>query len=119
MFGSGFQGDLQKVAFNMDLQEILTLRGDLAERWESRACVRARARENQAITMWPQPSQVGVATSPACSLNSVPLTLLASWWTKQVDEPQAVPIGILRTQAQVVKLYVSNHGGTPVTSNGS
>ena len=74
---------------------------DLAQDWESKQCVRARAHKNSMITMWPNQSQIGVPTSPACSLNSVPLTCLAKWWVQRSDEPKAVPIDPLRRQAGV------------------
>lgn len=70
----------------------------LSKEWEGRACIRARAREHGMITMWPKPEQVGVPTSPACALNSVPLTVLASWWVTQADTPRAVSIGPLRSE---------------------
>ncbi|CAK9075702.1 unnamed protein product [Durusdinium trenchii] len=70
----------------------------LAEDWESRACLRARARENGVLTMWPKPNQKGIPTGPACSLNSVPLTALAKWWVERSTTPRTVPIGDMREQ---------------------
>lgn len=87
----------------MDLVAAVESDSPLAELWESRPCVRARARENKQITMWPKPDQVGVPTSPACSLNSVPLTLLAIWWSRRRDLPQTVPIQLLRDEVWVLK----------------
>ena len=70
----------------------------LAETWESKPCLRARARENGFLTMWPRPEQVGVPSSPACSLNSVPLTDMAKWWVQRSDHPCTVPIDKVREQ---------------------
>ena len=73
---------------------------DLASVWESRLCIRARA--NGRITMWTKKDGrelVGVVTSPCCSLNAVPLTLMASWWVSQRAKPGTVPIDQLRMEA--------------------
>lgn len=93
-FGLRIDSGFLIVSFHMADSKYMVL----ATEWEGRKCLRARARENGLLTMWPKPEQIGVATSPACALNAVPLTLLAEWWAPQCAEPQTVPIGPLRAE---------------------
>lgn len=52
----------------------------LAISWESDVGLRARGRENGALTVWPTPETVGIASRESCAMNAQVLKLTALWW---------------------------------------
>lgn len=82
----------------------------LAEIWEGNAAVRARTRNEGQLCIWQDRNVVGVPSSAACVLNSIPLTLCADWWTDKQRTPAAIPINIMREEATLAKsCHVKTH----------
>lgn len=71
----------------------------LAETWEADAALRNRARQNDRITVWPNPQSIVVASMRAAGMNNKVLELTAQWWVDQSDRPASIPIGPIRDQA--------------------
>ena len=70
----------------------------LAALWEMEPSIRVASRESSCLTKWASTRVIGVASTGAMSLNIKVLELLAEWWAKKVDMPQAIPIDKLRAE---------------------
>ena len=80
----------------------------LAALWEMEPSIRVASCESACLTKWANTRLIGVASTGAMSLNIKVLELLAEWWAKQVDMPQAIPIDKLRDQVGQQKLFGPN-----------
>ena len=80
----------------------------LAALWEMEPSIRVAARENGCLTKWANARLIGVASTGALSINIKVLELLAEWWAKQVDMPQAIPIDKLRAEVGQQKCFGPN-----------
>lgn len=80
----------------------------LAALWEADPFLRAQARETGSLTKWPSEKVIGIASTGAMSLNIKAMEPLASWWAKQKDLPQAIPIDRMRSEARCPQIYPPN-----------
>ena len=71
----------------------------LARMWEGEQELRTLGREKDQLTKWPGPTCIGIPSIKACSLNHVALEYVAQWWTARSDQPAAVPINMVRSEA--------------------
>ena len=71
----------------------------VAADFESCAIIRNVARQHGALMRWPDSKRTGVASMKACSLNSRQLNLATKWWVRFAEQPQAIPIDLLRNEA--------------------
>ncbi|CAL1156972.1 unnamed protein product, partial [Cladocopium goreaui] len=85
----------------------------LAALWEMEPSIRVASCESACLTKWANTRLIGVASTGAMSLNIKVLELLAEWWAKQVDMPQAIPIDKLRDQVvewRTLMGFPTDHG---------
>lgn len=75
----------------------------LASTWEAEPHIRQRLRETGTVCQWKNAQLIGLASVEAMTFNLASLEILASWWTRKVDTPQAVPINLVRDEAGVKK----------------
>ena len=68
---------------------------------ESEVCRRRTVEKpEQVLLRWPNPKAIGVASVPAMRLNTVPLTIVAKWWTSHCSYVKTIPVDLLRTEVQ-------------------
>ncbi|CAE7769949.1 HERC1 [Symbiodinium sp. CCMP2592] len=71
---------------------------------ESEVCRRRTVEKPQQVLLrWPNPQAVGIASVAAMRLNTVPLTILAKWWTSHCSYVKTIPIDLLRTEASLLR----------------
>ena len=73
----------------------------LAADWEAVGLIRNRARQNGALTVWPDTKSQGVASMKACAMNSDLLKVTAQWWVQYCDQPASIPIDLIRAEVRV------------------
>ena len=81
----------------------------LADDFESCAIIRNVARQHGALLRWPDSKSTGVASMKACSLNSRQLDLTTKWWVRFAEQPGAIPIDLLRTEAHLTFTRLNMH----------
>ena len=74
----------------------------LSPTWEADALLRNRARQNERVTVWPDPKSMGVSSMKACSQNARVLELIAHWWVERSDKPSSIPIDDIRAEAGLI-----------------
>lgn len=74
----------------------------LAADFESCGIIRNVGRQHDALMRWPDAKSTGVASMKACSLNSRQLHLTTQWWVRFAEQPRAIPIDLLRSEAHII-----------------
>lgn len=85
----------------------------LADIWEGNAAVRARTRNEGQLCTWANRNVVGIPSSAASVLSSIPLTLCADWWTDKQPSPATIPINTTLEEA------CCDRGGAHLSLGGS
>ena len=74
----------------------------LSSTWEADALLRNRARQNERVTVWPDPKSMGVSSMKACSQNARVLQLISHWWVERSDKASSIPIDEIRAEAGLI-----------------